>query len=96
MVFPTEFGKERSDTGGDRRFPDTALAQDADFVDAMKGGPDGCFELRLLELRGRGAQLDKAKSGQLQDASPSAVRELRGGRRDGRGAGPGARRGRGD
>jgi hypothetical protein len=62
----------------------------------MKVGADGCFELRLLDLRGGRTQLDEAKSGQPQDASPSAVGEFRGGRRNRRGTGPGARRGRSD
>jgi hypothetical protein len=58
----------------------------------MKDGPDGRFELSLLALRGRRTQLDKAKGGQPEDASPTTDGDFRrrcGDRRDGD-VGPGA------
>ena len=74
MVLPAEFGKKRSDAGGDGRLPDTALAQHAHLVGAAQDVADRCLVLGLLLLRERRARLDQAEGKQPQDAPPAAVR----------------------
>src|SRR6185312_2211601 len=84
VVLPAEFGEQRADAGGHRRLPHTALAQHADLAVAVQAGLDGRFELRLLPWGGRRAQVDQAKGGDPQDASPTPVGYFVGRRRRGR------------
>ena len=72
-ILPAQFGEDRSNTGGDRRLADAALAQHADLVVAVQDRPDGRFELDFLALRDRRTRPDKAKGDQFDDAPPAAV-----------------------